>query len=454
MARSYASRSDTLILSQSQPLRLVTLLLFYFAQGFPVGIFFYAVPAWMSAKGAGTAEIAAVVGASALPWSLKLINGFILDRYTFLPMGRRRIWIIGAQATIVSTLIVGAILSPDAADTWLLSALGFSAGMGAAFQDVSIDSLAVDIMEEHERAKAASIMFGAQLLGISAATVLGGYLFHNIGLAKGLIVLAVMPMMVMLYAVLIRERPGERHLPWSEGQSHPRNRQIQIKAWWPLLRASVRTLYAPITLAVIPLLLLRAVPAGAFEAFHPVLSTQSAGWQMNEYTSLVSTSALISGIVGLLFGGWLVDSIGSRKGVAWAAGLGAVTLIAMGLAQPIWDQAWLLRSFIITMDLLEFLFAIAVIPICMRLCSPAVAATQFTIYMALANFGRPIGAWLATVTAGDGFPQWLYWSCAVGWIFVVLLVLTVRFPRGVANVEGNARDLPGPVRSHTLASKV
>ena len=37
------------------------------------------------------------LGLTALPWTLKLVNGFIMDRYTFLAMGRRRIWIIGAQ---------------------------------------------------------------------------------------------------------------------------------------------------------------------------------------------------------------------------------------------------------------------------------------------------------------------------------------------------------------------
>ena len=49
-----------------------------FPQGFPVGLFFYAVPSWMAANGVGTAAVAAVVGAAALPWSLKLINGFLI----------------------------------------------------------------------------------------------------------------------------------------------------------------------------------------------------------------------------------------------------------------------------------------------------------------------------------------------------------------------------------------
>ncbi|WP_305095913.1 hypothetical protein [Croceibacterium aestuarii] len=46
--------------------------------------------------------------------------------------------------------------------------------------------------------------------------------------------------------------------------------------------------------------------------------------------------------------------------------------------------------------------AIAMIPLAMQVCTPSVAATQFTIYMALANFGRPIGAWIvATANSID-----------------------------------------------------
>jgi len=442
MASVNTSREDLFILSRSKPLRLLTLLFFYFTQGFPIGIFYYALPAWMSANGATTAEIASVVSASALPWSLKLINGFLIDRYTFLPMGRRRIWIIGAQALIVCAFLAGAILAPEAADILLLSTLGFCANTAVTFQDVGIDSLAVDIMKENERAKAAGIMFGAQLLGVSAATALGGYLFQNTGITIGLIGLAFVPLLVMIYGIFIRERAGERRLPWSQGNSHPRNLNIQVEAWWPLLRGSFRALYVPLTLAIVPILLLRAVPYGAFEAFHPELFTQTAGWQISEYTNLISSSTMISGIVGLIIGGWLIDTIGSRKGLIWAAGGGAIVLMAMGFARPWWDQAWLLTSFIIVVDLFALVYIVAVIPICMRLCSPVVAATQFTIYMAVGNFGRPIGAWLAAVTAGNGLPQWLYWSGALGWAAVTVLMLAVRFPRRGEAVEEVIHELP------------
>ena len=171
----YGRRID-LVLIGSKRLRMISLVLFYLTQGFPLGLFNIAIPAWMASQGVGAGEIAAVVATSALPWSLKLANGFILDRYAYLPMGRRRAWIIGAQFALVLALIAGALLQPAAQDIAILSILGFIANAAVTFQDVGIDSLAVDIMPEEERAGASGIMCGAQFVGVGLRWGCAGWL--------------------------------------------------------------------------------------------------------------------------------------------------------------------------------------------------------------------------------------------------------------------------------------
>ena len=61
-------------------------------------------------------------------------------------------------AMIVLVFLAGAVLSPQHSNVFLLSAFGFSANMAVTFQDVGIDSLAVDIMAESERAKASGAL--------------------------------------------------------------------------------------------------------------------------------------------------------------------------------------------------------------------------------------------------------------------------------------------------------
>ena len=431
-----------LILTKSAPLRLLTLLLFYFTQGFPVGLFFYAVPSWMAANGESTGAVAAVVGAAALPWTLKLVNGFIIDRYSFLPMGRRRSWIIGAQAMIVLVFLAGAVLSPQHSNVFLLSAFGFSANMAVTFQDVGIDSLAVDIMAESERAKASGIMFGAQTLGIAAATAMGGALLETYGFAVCMAVAAIVPASVMLYGMAIREREGERRLPWSAGTSHPRNLEIHVAAWLPLLKNASRAILAPISLALLPILLINSISAGAHGAFHPGLATTTSGWSLSDYTDVISTSQLIVGLLSLVVGGWAVDAVGAQRSAIVVLLIQVAMALAMALAQLYWTNDSVLMAYFFGGEFISTFTCITLVPIAMRLCSPAVAATQFTIYMAMANFGRPLGASLAAATAGVGSPVLMYGLIAAIYSAAVIWLLIVRFPGDDRAFQDTADVLP------------
>jgi len=419
-------------LTENPFLRLATVFIFYIFEGVPMGMFYVAIPAWMASQGAGTAQIAAVVSAFALPWTLKLVNGFIMDRYTYLPMGRRRIWIVGSQLTMAASLLFAAFTGPIGTDVALLSVLAFVVSMATTFQDVSIDSLVVDIMNEEEQAKAGGIMFGAQTLGISGATAAGGYLLQHYGAAATFTAAAAFLMLGVLFALALRERPGERRLPWTEGQAHPRNLEIRIDAWAPLLKQSFKAMMAPASLIILPFLLVRSVPAAIYDVFNPVLATQYVGFSTSQYTDISAFSALVAGIVGLFVGGWLTAKIGKRLMLAIMFALTAVLLLAVGILPQFWSDPAVLYALVWGIDMFSIFVAIAMIPLAMQVCSPAVAATQFTIYMALANFGRPIGAWIVALTEAVD-PQLMFYT--IGAIMVAAALGTFLLKRGEPSAE-------------------
>lgn len=418
-----------LILAHSARLRLITVALFYFTQGFPIGLFSFAIPAWMAGHGASTGQVAAVVGASTLPWTLKLANGFIIDRYAYLPMGRRRAWIVGAQVLLVLALLAGGLLAPLPTDVAVLSAIGFCANIAVTFQDVGIDSLAVDIMPEDERARAAGIMNGAQVFGIAAASAGGGWLLAAGGAGLGLAGGALVPGLVALFAIVMRERAGERALPWTRGQAHPDTQAVQVAAWWPLLKASTRAMLAPLSLLLLPLLLVRSMPNGAFESFHPVMFQQVAGWSATDYSNFSSIQSMISGVFSLTLGGVLVARAGAQRALIGAM-LGCVAMqVLMGLSPGLWSSSAFLVTLFMAYDLVTMIVFIAAVTLAMRMCDPAVAATQFSLYMAIANFGRPLGASLAAVTSGAGQPQAMYLALAAVWLVVIAVISRARSPQ-------------------------
>lgn len=430
-----------MILEQSAKLRLLTVFLFYFTQGVPVGLFFYAIPAWLAANGASTVAVAGVVSASILPWTLKFFLGFIMDRYTYLPMGRRRIWIICAQATIVAMLLLAAILAPGPGELWLLSVLGFLANAGTAFQDVSIDGLAVDIMPEDERAKATGIMFGAQILGISATTFVGGQLIAIFGAAAGYLAAAIVVSCVLLFGISVREREGEGRFPWSNGEAHPRNIAIQVGAWPPLLINSAKAMLAPLSLVALVIFLLRSMPSGVAEAYHPVLATSIGGWGQTEYTNTISSAQFAVGLFALTIGGWLGMKLGAQRAGLIMCFLICLFALGFGLSRDHWPNPALLTFYFWQIEFFATMMAVAFIPIAMRLCDPRVAATQFTLYMAASNVGRPLGNSLAATTDAMGSPELMYYVLAGVFAILSLILWRVRFPANAPDFVATNKEV-------------
>jgi PAT family beta-lactamase induction signal transducer AmpG len=367
-----------------------------------------------------------------LPWSLKFINGFLVDRYTFLPMGRRRIWVVGAQIVVLAIMIIAALLPPQPNEIFLLASLGFGMTLAITFQDIGVDALAIDVMEDSERATGAGIMYGSQIIGISLTTGLGGWLINSFGFSLAIISLTLVPAFTLLYGLVIIERAGEKNLPWGQGKTHPFNRERQIKAWRPLLKQTLSATFGPVSLLVIPLLFIRSIGIGVSNVFVPTLFTTHSGWSTTSYSEFYALMALVAGIWGMLLGGKIVKELGKKNVIAFCSGSLCVLYACFAALPMLWTEKWFLVSFVIAVELIGITTMIAVVPICMRLCVPAVVASQFIIYMSIANFGISAGALLASVTAGQGHEQLLFWVLS---LFMALFCLWSIFAKALYSLN-------------------
>ncbi|MCY7338538.1 MAG: MFS transporter [Sphingomonas bacterium] len=415
-------------LSQNRKLRLFSVFILYVAQGVPIGLFWFAIPAWMAANGADAGDVAYVLGLTALPWSLKLVNGFFMDRYTFLAMGRRRIWLIGAQLMMIVLLIACALLSPGVGDIALLGSIGFAVNAATTFQDVAVDGLAVDIMEEEERARASGMMFGGQMIGMSLATALSGAAIATYGPSAAYLLSALFIGLVTLFVLATRERPGERLVPWSAGRASAVNRAIQADRWWPILKKTTTAILRPVSLIWLPVIMIKGIQFGLLTGATPLIATGSAGWSEADVTALVGTGQLIAGIAGMTIGGFVGDKLGAKWATILAYGCWLVFNSIMFLAQPLWADSRFLTVIVIVWLALDTLVTIATIPISMRLCNRTVAATQFTLYMALSNFGITFGASLLGLADRLGGIAALFGLLALANIAAIAIMLTIRFP--------------------------
>ena len=392
----------SLTLSEHRTLRFVTLFLLYVAQGLPLGLMDYAMPAWLAQNGASAGAIGGVLAMTILPWTFKLAYGFVMDRYAFLAMGRRRPWIILGQFGLFVSLVIMTLTNPGVSEISLIAAFAFAIGLSSAFQDVAVDGLAVDILPHDEIERVNGYMFGGQAIGIAIGAAASGTLIAYSGLQAATLVLAALIAASLLLVLVTRERPGERLLPWTSGGASQRNLDLHLGAFGPIIRDLFAAMFTRQTLILIPAFMAITASWGIFLGLGPLYAANELGWGKDIYSGWSGQASLVAGLAGALVFGGVAGRWGARRLYIICALLAATFAAAM-LVVP--DGAAPFITAIFAFHALTVLRSITAGSLAMRLCSPAVAATQFAVFMAILNLGRTFaGASLGWLDNLGGIP--------------------------------------------------
>jgi MFS transporter, PAT family, beta-lactamase induction signal transducer AmpG len=414
------NRGNLPVLKDSQYLRFITLGLLYVAQGLPIGLFQIAIPAWLASQGLSAAQVGSFIFIAFLPWSFKLLSGPIMDRFSFPPMGRRRPWVLGAQAGIVAILLLIMVLAPDPAEQFMLMAgLGFMVNVCGALQDVAVDGMAIDVLEEDERGRANAFMFGGQVLGISASSAVGSVALAAGGLSLAALVLAVGVALIMLVPLFLRERPGERLLPWSSGTASREALDAQTDNFLGIFNILIKALILPMSLLLIVLEGANRIASGLLLAIAPVLTVQELGWAQTEYSQLVATAGVAAAVFGVLMGP-VIDRYGATRVLTIAVGIRALVFLTVGLTSSLWQADYYFQGVLMVNYLSGQIVTISIIALFMRICLPKISATQFAVYMASANLTLSIGSGLAAPLASLDYSQMFLVVAGFNVLFLVL----------------------------------
>ena len=422
-------QASAFALSEHRNLRFFVLFLLYFAQGMPFGLFQVAIPAWLAQNGASAAEIGAVLALVMLPWTLKLFYCFLVDRYAFLAMGRRRPWIIVSQTGIVAGLVVMAIINPAASEASLVAAFAFAINVCSSMQDVAVDGMAIDVLPPEEIARGNGYFFSGQVLGMALASGLGGYLIAWHGLPAALFALAAVTAVILGAILIVRERPGERLLPWTKGAAVQRNLDLHVGAFWPIIRDVLTAMFERRTILFLGALFCGGASAGLFVGLAPIYSVEILGWEKDIYSGWVSQANLVAGVLGLLFFGLIAEQLGARRTfilVMVSVAASALTMLAL---QPHWGTGLVLIGFIFFFKALNTLRLAMGSAVAMALCTPAVAASQFTLLVAFINFGNmSASASLGWLDSLGGIPA-MFFAMAVFGLSAAVLAFVAKVGR-------------------------
>lgn len=411
-------------LSDSSFLRYFNFIALYFAQGVPEGMLTFGIPAWMAMNGKSAGEIASFAVVTVLPWSLKFIVAPLMDRYTYLPMGRKRPWILLGQLGLVVSCIYMAYIPDPLNHIRQLMIAGFIVSFFGAFQDVATDGMAVDIIPAEQQAKANGLMWGSKIIGISLSLAAGSWLLNSYNFTTAMLMLAFVIACIMLVPLFLRERPGEKIVPWTSGEASPITKKLQVESWRNIFQSLYRVFRLRNSLIIALILFICQGGYKYVSTLLPIFTVNELGWTNVEYSNYYAIAKLIGGIVGMLMGGLLIDKFGKKR-MMNSYFLGSVFfIIALVLLKNYWDNKNFIFAFMVAQNILFTFASIGIFAIAMQCCWKKVSASQFTLFMTIANLGQMTFAALIGPIRENYSWQISLFSFA---IFIVLAWVVLQF---------------------------
>lgn len=413
--------------------RLTAFFFLYVTEGIPLGFAATAVATQLRRQDVGPAEIGAFVGSFYLPWAFKWAFGPFIDVFTSERLGKRRGWILGTQIMLIVTLLACTGLDLPAQLGLLTGVLLIHNSFGA-MQDVAIDALAVSTLHEDERGLANGVMFGGAAIG----TAVGGsgvlFLMPAIGLTGGFVFVAACIAAVTVFVVLPLQEPATPLAERREaglGAAAREMRHFSVEAFRSFL--GTRGAFAGLGFALLPA---GAVSLGlALQSNLAVeigMSDDSVAW-LALWTNVVSAACMV-------VGGALSDRFGRRRTlfvylslmslpVLWLMGVllehdWIMPAGPAGTARRVAPAALVTALWIATLaySAAQGLMYGTRAAIFMDVTNPAVAATQFTAYMALMNLAIAYSAtWQGIAIEALGYPNTLLIDAITGLLCLALL---------------------------------
>jgi PAT family beta-lactamase induction signal transducer AmpG len=382
--------------------RYLLFALLYFAEGAVLSYFTALNAIYLRSFHLTMTQVGIFSAVSISPMVLKVFLGMLSDRVNLFGLGHRKPFIIIGLILQAAGIMVFPYIDPYHSFI-LLTITGFLVVTGMALYDTSTDGLALDTTPPEDVGKIQGIMVAGRAVGVVVISVTLGLISQHTGWMPVFIALAIMTLIPLPLVIAFRELPKPAGITFN----------------WKAFRVFTRRSVIAVGLLGA---LFTAITNGTNQLVNPFLRETYgitfliAGF----YTAVWGVGVIIGGITG----GRLADRFGHRKAVLGAlfTALVSVSLLSM-ITGPL--IAWpLLFLFGIAYGYYETgFFATAMAATDLR-----IAASMFSILMAMANIGASIGMLISgAISDLVGF-RWTFVVFAAMNLLVFLL-LPMVFPR-------------------------
>jgi PAT family beta-lactamase induction signal transducer AmpG len=358
----------------SKPLRYALFGLLYFTQGTILSYFTALNALYLLDRGLTMTNVGIFSSIALIPFIIKILFGLLSDRISPLGLGHRKPYIFLGLTVQFACLIIAPFIDPKSA-YWGFVALAFILQMGMALYDTCTDGLALDTTPDGEKGTIQSFMVGGRAVGVIVTASVVGLLAETstwqmvFWLLAGLTLL---PLPLLLVSVKEPARPVERNFDW--------------KAFRAFKKASV------LALAGVGFLFFLIV-VGANQLVNPYLQ-ERFGIDLST-AGLFTTVWGIGVVLGSAVGGVLIDRVGKRNGVRIAMGISVVGVLTLAFI-PALGWAW---PIVVLFGVAYGSYQTVYFAMAMAYTEPRIAASMFSILMAVTNVGQGVGLALGGLLA-------------------------------------------------------
>ena len=376
-------------------LKVLTLCTMYIAQGVTHGFITATLVFHLTEKGLDSEATGGMLALAVWPWAFKAIWGPIIDRFTYLAMGRRRPWIIGAQLMMSATMLLLLFISDLAESVQLVGYIILTHNIFKSIQDVSVDALAVDVVEEKERGKINGFMYGCSYIGALFGTAFT-FILKRSNMDVTILVMVAILLLIMLLPLFIRERAGEKLLPWTAGASQLTGENAVVSSTKELFFALFKAFSLRSTVLTAVLAVLIYITINLMVPLYPIFMMNILEFK-KEFLANLTMIGIISSMAGSMGGGFIADKLGHKRSIMLGLGGLSVLWVISAFLTPYWMNTTYIYIMSPFPGLLIGLTAASYFSLAMDVSWKKVSGSQFSAYMALMNLSMAIAFKLAPV---------------------------------------------------------
>ncbi|MFN8178527.1 MAG: MFS transporter [bacterium] len=376
------------------------------ASGLPYVLANDTLTAWLSSLQIDVKKIG-LFSLITLPYTFKFLWAPLMDRFSVFGgrLGRRRGWLVLAQALLAATLFGIAAFGPvSAADHLLpLSILGTALVFLSASQDVVADAYRADVVEQEELGAGAAVFVSgyrvAMILGGALSLVLAG----RIGWRATYALMAALMGATTIVTLLAPEPARAAVAPHSLGEAVAR----------PFLEFARR--HGTKAILVLVFVVVFKLPDLLASRMTMPLLLQDLRFSKEEVGVIRQALGFGITIAGAIVGGGLVARIGLFRGLVVFGILQAVSNAGFCVLAVSAKSKLLMAAVIAVESFCTGLVAAGFVAYLMSLCDPKHSATQYALLASLvATAGALGGAVTGFLVAKMGYASFFAWSIASG----------------------------------------